>query len=108
MLWIRGGNMELKSIRHASSSQNSARGAACTRSAAPFRIQLLVPLLLPLCGLLLFCRPAVAQLGTPANSPSPEPARRKDTPTLSELTKEINGGETHSYRISLTAGQFLY
>src|ERR1041385_7385649 len=32
----------------------------------------------------------------------------KDPPTLSDGEHELKGGETHSYRISLATGQFLY
>src|SRR5690349_12913529 len=31
-----------------------------------------------------------------------------DLPTLSDVERELKGGETHSYRIALTAGQFLH
>jgi CHAT domain-containing protein/tetratricopeptide (TPR) repeat protein len=31
----------------------------------------------------------------------------KDLPTLSEVQRDLKGGETHSYRIRLAAGQFL-
>ena len=31
----------------------------------------------------------------------------KDLPTLAPVQRELKGGETHSYRIQLTAGQFL-
>lgn len=31
-----------------------------------------------------------------------------DLPTLSEVSREIKGGETHSYRISLSSNQFLH
>ena len=32
----------------------------------------------------------------------------KDLPALSAVTRELKGGETHSYRITLTSGQFLH
>jgi CHAT domain-containing protein len=32
----------------------------------------------------------------------------KDLPTLSDVQREIKGGETHSFRIQLTANQFVY
>ena len=32
----------------------------------------------------------------------------KDLPTLSAVQRELKGGETHSYRIQLAAGQFLH
>lgn len=32
----------------------------------------------------------------------------KDLPTLSDTEGELKGGETHSFKIQLTAGQFLY
>jgi CHAT domain-containing protein/Tfp pilus assembly protein PilF len=32
----------------------------------------------------------------------------KDLPALSAVTRELKGGETHSYRIALTSGQFLH
>ena len=32
----------------------------------------------------------------------------KDLPALSDSERELKGGETHSFRISLTSGQFLY
>src|SRR5918911_5302566 len=32
----------------------------------------------------------------------------KDLPTLSAVERELKGGETQSYRIVLTAGQFLH
>ena len=34
-------------------------------------------------------------------------AQTGDLPTLTEVQRELKGGETHSYRIQLTAGQFL-
>jgi tetratricopeptide (TPR) repeat protein len=46
-------------------------------------------------ALLLCVAPALAQ--TP-----------KDLPTLTALDRELKGGETHSYRILLSANQFLY
>ncbi|HEU4509454.1 MAG TPA: CHAT domain-containing tetratricopeptide repeat protein [Pyrinomonadaceae bacterium] len=39
----------------------------------------------------------------------PAPAQiPKDLPTLSDVQREIKGGETHSFRIQLTANQFVY
>ena len=32
----------------------------------------------------------------------------QDLPALSAVTRELKGGETHSYRITLTSGQFLH
>jgi CHAT domain-containing protein/tetratricopeptide (TPR) repeat protein len=32
----------------------------------------------------------------------------KDLPPLSAVTRELKGGETHSYRLALTSGQFLH
>ena len=32
----------------------------------------------------------------------------KDLPALSAVTRELKGGETHSYRVTLTSGQFLH
>src|SRR6185503_5797723 len=32
----------------------------------------------------------------------------RDLPTLAPVQRELKGGETHSYRIQLTAGQFLH
>ena len=32
----------------------------------------------------------------------------KDLPALSAVTRDLKGGETHSYRINLTSGQFLH
>ena len=32
----------------------------------------------------------------------------KDLPALSEVQRELKGGDTHSYRIQLNAGQFLH
>ena len=32
----------------------------------------------------------------------------KDLPELASVERELKGGETHSYRVSLTAGQFLH
>ena len=32
----------------------------------------------------------------------------KDLPTLSDTERELKGGESHSYRITLTSGQFLH
>ena len=32
----------------------------------------------------------------------------KDLPTLSAVERELKGGETQSFRIVLTAGQFLH
>ena len=32
----------------------------------------------------------------------------KDLPALSAVTRELKGGETHSYRLTMTSGQFLY
>ena len=32
----------------------------------------------------------------------------KDLPELTSVERELKGGETHSYRVSLTAGQFLH
>lgn len=32
----------------------------------------------------------------------------KDLPALSAVTRELKGGETHSYRLKMTAGQFLH
>ena len=32
----------------------------------------------------------------------------KDLPALSAVTRDLKGGETHSYRIDLTSGQFLH
>ena len=53
-------------------------------------------LLLPILATLLLCvSPALAQ-----NS--------KDLPALSDVERELKGGETHSYRITLTTGQFLH
>jgi hypothetical protein len=31
-----------------------------------------------------------------------------ELPALSAVTRELKGGETHSYRITLAAGQFLH
>jgi len=31
-----------------------------------------------------------------------------ELPVLSEVSREIKGGETHSYRISLTSNQFVH
>ena len=32
----------------------------------------------------------------------------KDLPALSAVTRELKGGETHSYRLTMTSGQFLH
>jgi CHAT domain-containing protein/tetratricopeptide (TPR) repeat protein len=64
---------------------------------------------------LLFCHSAPAQTASPV-SPADGFEKRttakqetpKDLPVLSAVERELKGGETHSFRIQLTAGQLLY
>jgi tetratricopeptide (TPR) repeat protein len=47
--------------------------------------------------------------GTPwPEQTAPKPEQSAALPTLSDSEHDLKGGETHSYRINLTAGQFLY
>ena len=100
----------MNSVSAASSSQTSkVRPTACRISfLRRFRYSILT--LIP--ALLLFPRAAAVQSPVPQSSPnSPgqrEPPKQNTLPTLSELTRELRGGETHSYRIDLKAGQFFY
>src|SRR5258705_7370790 len=64
---------------------------------------------------LLFCHSAPAQTASSV-SPADGFEKRttakqetpKDLPVLSAVERELKGGETHSFRIQLTAGQLLY
>jgi CHAT domain-containing protein len=66
------------------------------------------------CGLLAICQTAAGQasaFGTPtpvSESPRTSQEQTKGLPTFSAGERELKGGETHSYRISLTSGQFFY
>jgi len=41
-------------------------------------------------------------------SSSKETQQQQDLPLISELTRPLNGGETHSYRLALNVGEFFY
>jgi CHAT domain-containing protein/tetratricopeptide (TPR) repeat protein len=47
-------------------------------------------------------------LGAVAQTATKESQDATNLPTLSNIERELKGGETHSYRVTLTSGQFLY
>src|SRR5882724_6754333 len=54
--------------------------------------------------------PVVAQTATTSSSDrvTNQTQDALNLPTLSDIERELKGGETHSYRITLTSGQFLH
>jgi CHAT domain-containing protein/tetratricopeptide (TPR) repeat protein len=62
---------------------------------------------LTLVMVLWLCLAAEAQTAAPGSSSSAKQEERKSLLTLSNVERELNGGESHVYRIGLKPGQFL-
>ncbi len=58
--------------------------------------------------ILLLCTNFLAQTRNPHSSSLAKQQETTNLPTLSDVERELKGGEAHSYRINLASGQFLY
>jgi CHAT domain-containing protein/tetratricopeptide (TPR) repeat protein len=74
---------------------NFSLGVA-TRHPITFMIRRSLQLLIQTCVVLLICIPSIAAQNS------------NELPKLTDVERELKGGETHAYRITLAAGQFLY